>query len=74
MTAKKKVDFSEIKFTEYCTCFDFKDEKGYGIQVFDEMKDRPIKTIRVKTALEAGALADDIVKYAQENEFNCFRI
>jgi len=74
MTKKQNVDFSKIKFTDYCTCFNFRDEKGYGVQVFDEIKDKPIKTIRVRTSSESTVLADDIVKYAQENNFNCFRL
>lgn len=56
-----------MKYTDYCTCFVFRDRKGYAVQFYDEIKDRPLKTVRTADREEAYNLANKYVAQAPKN-------
>ncbi len=53
-------------YTDYCVCFSFQDEKGIGVQFYDDIKDRPIKTIHVDGLEEAKHIMEKYVAEAPD--------
>ena len=51
----------KINYTDYCTCFTDTDEKGRFVQFYDEIKDKPIATVRVESKDEALRVMEDWV-------------
>ena len=57
----------KFKYSEYCTVFWFEENGKYKVQMYDEIKDRPLKTVTVPDKESARKLLQEYVDNAPQD-------